>query len=176
MDRCVYFWRQTHAHMTPRQLLRQANLFLRTIGMKQIPLIYYVGARVVEADDERTVIRIPLNRRTRNHLGSMYFGALAIGADVTGAWVAFMLLQQSREQVSIVFKDMKAEFLQRPEGDVHFTCLDGKAVRKAFAATIADGERKNVPVRVVATVPSKTGDEPVATFDLTLSAKCRKKA
>lgn len=160
--------------MTPKQILSQANLFLRTIGLKQIPLIYYVGARVVEATDERTVIRIPLNRRTRNHLGSMYFGALAIGADVTGAWVAFMLLQQSRQDVSIVFKDLKAEFLMRPEGDVHFTCEDGPAIREAFAATVADGERKNLPVRVIATVPGRTGDQPVATFELTLSAKCRK--
>jgi acyl-coenzyme A thioesterase PaaI-like protein len=160
--------------VSPKKILQQANFFLRTIGLKQIPLIYYVGARVVEATDEKTVIRIPLNRRTKNHLGSMYFGALAIGADVTGAWVAFMLLQQSKQQVSIVFKDMKAEFLMRPEGDVHFTCTDSQAIKDTFAATIADGERKNLPVRVVATVPSKTGDQPVATFELTLSAKCQK--
>jgi acyl-coenzyme A thioesterase PaaI-like protein len=160
--------------MSPKKLLQQANFFLRTIGMRQIPLIYYVGARVVEATDEKTVIRIPLNRRTKNHLGSMYFGALAIGADVTGAWVAFMLLQQSKHAVNIVFKDLKAEFLMRPEGDVHFTCTDGQAIKDAFAATIADGQRKNLPVRVVATVPSKTGDQPVATFELTLSARCHK--
>ncbi len=29
-------------------------------------------------------IRIPLGWRTRNHLGSMYFGALATGADLVG--------------------------------------------------------------------------------------------
>ncbi|MCF8259072.1 MAG: YiiD C-terminal domain-containing protein [Flavobacteriales bacterium] len=160
--------------MSPKKILQQANFFLRTIGLRQIPLIYYVGARVVETTDRKTVLRIPLNRRTKNHLGSMYFGALAIGADVTGAWVAFQLLQQSKQEVSIVFKDLKAEFLMRPEGDVHFTCTDSRAIREAFAATIADGKRKNLPVRVIATVPSKTGDQPVAKFELTLSAKCQK--
>lgn len=151
--------------------LQKANFFLTTIGLLKIPLIYYVGARIIEATPVRTVLRIPLNRRTKNHLGSMYFGALAIGADVTGAWVAFMLLRDSKQKVSIVFKDLKAEFLMRPEGDVHFTCDDVKAIQQCFAATVADGERKNLPVRVVATVPSKTGDKPVATFELTLSAK-----
>lgn len=157
-----------------KETLRQANFFLRHIGMKLIPLIYYVGARVVEASEDRTIIRIPLNRRTKNHLGSMYFGALAIGADVTGAWTAFMLLQESGKAVNIVFKDMQAQFLKRPEGDVHFTCTDGRSIRQMFEATIQDGERKNLNVRVVATVPSMSGDEPVATFDLTLSARYRK--
>jgi acyl-coenzyme A thioesterase PaaI-like protein len=157
-----------------KETLRQANFFLRTIGMKQIPLIYYVGARVVEADAEHTVIRIPLNRRTKNHLGSMYFGALAIGADVTGAWTAFMLLKETGKPVNIVFKDMQARFLKRPEGDVHFTCADGQAIRQMFEATVQDGERKELQVRVVATVPSVSGDQPVAEFDLTLSARCHK--
>ncbi len=151
--------------------LQKANFYLKTIGILKIPLIYYVGARIIEASPDRTVIRIPLKRSTKNHLGSMYFGALAIGADVTGAWVAFMLLRQSKQKVNIVFKDLKAEFLMRPEGDVHFTCRDVKAIEACFAATIADGERKNLPVEVIATVPSKTGDKPVATFLMTLSAK-----
>jgi acyl-coenzyme A thioesterase PaaI-like protein len=151
--------------------IQKANFYLRIIGLFKIPLIYYVGARIIEATPEHTVLRIPLNRRTKNHLGSMYFGALAIGADVTGAWVAFLLLRDSKQKVSIVFKDLKAEFLMRPEGDVHFTCRDVQAIEACFAATIADGERKNLPVEVIATVPSKTGDKPVAKFLMTLSAK-----
>lgn len=155
--------------------LQRADLYLKTIGLFKVPLIWYVGAKLICNTSETTIIRIPLNRRTRNHLGSMYFGALAVGADVTGAWAAFQLLRTTKEKVSIVFKDMKAEFLMRPEGDVHFTCNDVRAIEDCFAATIADGERKNLAVKVVATVPSKTGDTPVATFDLTLSARCRKK-
>jgi acyl-coenzyme A thioesterase PaaI-like protein len=151
--------------------IQKANFYLKTIGLFKIPLVNYVGTRIVEATPDYTVIRIPLKRRTKNHLGSMYFGALAIGADVTGAWVAFMLLRKSKQKVSIVFKDLKAEFLMRPEGDVHFTCRDVKAIEACFAATIADGERKNLPVEVIATVPSKTGDKPVAKFLMTLSAK-----
>jgi len=151
--------------------LQKANFYLKSIGLLKIPLIYYVGAKIIDASADSTVICIPLNRRTKNHLGSMYFGALAIGADVTGAWVAFQLLRQSKQKVSIVFKDLKAEFLMRPEGDVHFTCNDVKAIEQCFVDTLADGERKNLLVTVIATVPSKTGDKPVATFELTLSAK-----
>jgi hypothetical protein len=39
--------------------------------------------------------------------------------------------------------------------------------------TLESGEREEATVHVVATVPSKLGDEPVARFELTLSLKRR---
>jgi hypothetical protein len=105
----------------------------------------------------------------------MYFGALATGADVTGAWIAFDYLARTKAPVSIVFKDIAANFLKRADGDVHFTCTDGPAVVEAFKATIADDERKNIQLKVVATVPSKYQDEPVAEFKMTLSMRAKKK-
>ncbi len=151
--------------------IQKANLNFILIGLFKIRMIGFVRARLVEYTDQRTVIRIPLNRRTRNHLGSMYFGALATGADVTGAWIAFDYLARTKKNVSIVFKDISAEFLKRADGDVYFTCLDGPAVLKAFNDTIADNERKNIELEVVATVPSKYQDEPVAKFKMTLSMR-----
>ena len=41
------------------------------------------------------------------------------------------------------------------------------------ARAIASGEREELPVRIVATVPEKLGSEPVAEFVLTLSLKRR---
>lgn len=154
--------------------LQKANLRFKFIGLFKIRLIGFVSAKLVRYDDDLTVIRIPLNRNTRNHLKSMYFGALATGADVTGAWIAFDLLARTKKNVSIVFKDMQGEFLKRADGDVHFSCSDGRKIAQAFEETIADGERKNIPVNVTATVPDKHGDEPVATFRLTLSMRYRK--
>lgn len=151
--------------------LQKANLKFKLVGLFKIRMLGFVGARLVEYSEGKTVVRIPLNRNTRNHLGSVYFGALAVGADVTGAWIAFDYLDRTKKRVSIVFKDLNAEFLKRADGDVHFTCLDGPSVLKAFNETIADGERKNVELLVVATVPSKYQDEPVAKFKMTLSMR-----
>ena len=102
-------------------------------------------------------------------------GALATGADVTGAWIAFDYLARTKAPVSIVFKDINANFLKRADGNVHFTCTDGPEVVKAFKDTIADGERKNLELTVVATVPEKYQDEPVAEFKMTLSMRAKKK-
>src|SRR4051812_37497364 len=100
------------------------TLVLRSFGFFKIPLLFFVSPSVVELTDEKCVVKIPLNRRTRNHLGSMYFGTLAIGADCAGGLIAMRLIQAEKAKVSLVFKDFKAEFLKRPEGDVHFTSED----------------------------------------------------
>lgn len=147
--------------------------FVRLWSLLNVRMLWLTKPTVMAIDEEHVVIRIPLNWRTRNHLRSMYFGVLCIGADCAGGLIAMRNIQKSGRKVSLIFKDMKAEFLKRAEGDVHFTCRDGKAIADLVARTIESGERQNLPVNVVATVPSRLGDEPVATFELTLSLRAR---
>ena len=101
----------------------------------------------------------------------MYFGALAVGADIAGGVLAMDLIRKSGRNISLVFKDFKAEFLKRPEGDTYFTCNDGKAIENLITETIKTGERVNMPLKITATVPEISGNEPVAEFVLTLSLK-----
>lgn len=147
------------------------TLYLRGFGLTQVFLIFVTRPSVVELEDDHCVIKIPLNRITRNHLGSMYFGSLCIGADVAGGIIAMRGIEKKGAKVSLVFKDFKANFLKRPEGDVHFTCRDGEAIQALVEKTVQSGVRENMTVRITATVPSESGDEPVAEFELTLSLK-----
>jgi acyl-coenzyme A thioesterase PaaI-like protein len=152
--------------------------FRETLGIRlwaflKIPMLAFVRPSVVELNNDRVVIRLRLTRRTKNHLGSMYFAALCAGADAAGGLIAFRMIQKSGKKVSLIFKSFEAEFLKRPEGDVHFTCEEGAAIRALVERVIASGEREHIPVHVTATVPAKFGDEPVAKFVLTLSLKAR---
>ena len=149
------------------------TLGIRAFGFFKIPLLFFVSPSVRELSDERCVVSIPLNRRTRNHLKSMYFGTLACGADCAGGLIAVRMIEREGANVSLVFKDFKADFLKRPESTVFFTCEDGKAIQELVRKTIASGERENLSVRVTATCPDKSGAEPVAEFVLTLSLKRR---
>jgi len=148
------------------------TLLLRWFGLTRIPLLFYVGVSVTEVSPERMVVRIPLRRRTRNHLGSMYFGALCAGADCAAGVLAMSLIRQQPERISLVFKDFSAEFLKRAEGDVDFCCNQGKEISDLVAKAAASSERVERQVEVIATVPTE-GDEPVARFKLTLSLKKR---
>ena len=149
----------------------KATWYLRYFGWKKVPLIFYCRPSVVELNREKAIIKIPIKRRNRNHLNSMYFGVLAVGADVAGGLLAMDQIRRSKKKVSLVFKDFKADFLKRPEGDTIFICNDGYAIEKLVQEAINSGERVNMPIKITATVPTIFGDEPVAEFVLTLSLK-----
>ena len=100
----------------------------------------------------------------------MYFGVLSVGADVTGGFLAFQYMRASKSKITLIFKDFHADFLKRAEGDVHFLCDEGQAIQELVRQANKTGERENMPVHIIATVPSISKD-PVAQFILTLSIK-----
>jgi len=151
--------------------MNKQTLGVRLWALKNVFLIWVASPTIVEVNERRCIVRVPLTWKTKNHLGSMYFGALCIGADVAGGLIAFHLMQQQKVKLSFVFKDVKASFLKRPESDVYFTCNDGTSIQETVQRAIETGERQESTVQVVATCPKKLGDEPVATFELTLSLK-----
>jgi hypothetical protein len=101
----------------------------------------------------------------------MYIGCLVAGADLAGGLIAQRFSQKQKARIVILFKDLQADFLARAEGDVLFACNDGAAIAQAAQRALETGERQNLPVQIVATVPDKKADEPVARFTLTLSMK-----
>jgi acyl-coenzyme A thioesterase PaaI-like protein len=149
------------------------TLFVRTFGLFKVPFILFANPSVIALDDEVCVIKIPLNWRTKNHLKSMYFGALCTGADIAGGLIAMTEIANSKENIALSFKDFKANFLKRAEEDVYFTCSQNKEIRILVNEVIKSGERKNFPVKIIATVPAISTTEIVAEFELTLSLKLK---
>lgn len=148
------------------------TLAVRLWSLRNVFLLWFVKPSVLEVNERRCVIRIPLTWRSRRHdIHAMYLGVLCMGADMASGLIAFDEMQKRKLRLSFVFKDMKAEFLKRAEGDVHFTNDDGPLVQDLIARALASGEREQATVRVTATVPKKMGDEPVAKFEMTLSIK-----
>lgn len=153
--------------------LIKETLGLWRFAIMKIPMLFVANPRVVSLSKGHCEIVIPLNYWTRNHLGSLYFGVLAMGADCAGGLITMNMIERSKKPVQLVFKDFKAEFLRRAEGDVHFICTEGDGAMQALEQTIKTKKRVNVPLHIVATTPDKSGDEPVAKFVLTLSLKAK---
>jgi acyl-coenzyme A thioesterase PaaI-like protein len=151
--------------------LQKANLYLTLFGISKVPFIWLARPKIVQLDAKRLEMKIPLKRRSKNHLNSMYFGVLCVGADVAGGYMAMSKAQSRGEKVSLAFKSVSGDFLKRPEADVHFHCDDGELIDQMLDETISTGERVNQQVKVTATCPSLHGDEAMAIFMLTLSLK-----
>ena len=69
--------------------LKKMKWMLFLLGLTKIPIIGYVKPKLIELNDEKAGVKIKLRRRSKNHLNSMYFGALAVGADVAAGLHAF---------------------------------------------------------------------------------------
>jgi acyl-coenzyme A thioesterase PaaI-like protein len=151
-------------------MLIRETLILRLLGLR-IPSLLFLAPQVIELDDDGCAVRIPLGWRSRNHVGSMYVGALCAGADLASGLNAFRAIRSGHPKVVPVFKDLRADFLKRADGDVLFRCRDGRRVAEAVRQADESGERFTLPVEVVATVPKKYGDEPVARFTMGLSVR-----
>jgi acyl-coenzyme A thioesterase PaaI-like protein len=156
-------------------MLWKETAAVRALGLR-IPVLLFIGPRVVELDDEGAAVMVPLGWRTKNHVGSMYVGVMAAAADLASGMNAFSLIRSRYRQVVPVFKFANMEFLKRADGDTVFRTGEGRRIAKAMEEAVRTGQRVTLPVEVVATVPSRYGDEPVARFTMGLSVKERRPA
>ncbi len=150
--------------------LRKMKWMLFLLGFAKIPIIGFIKPRLIVLDDEKAAVKIRLRRRSKNHLNSMYFGALAVGADVAAGLHAFYFAEKMGKKVSFAFKGMNAEFLMRAESDIEFISEDGAKVSDAMNRSLESGERINEPIMVLA---KNTKNEVVATFEMIVSVKVK---
>ena len=152
-------------------LLTKAKWMLWLFGHFKVPMIAYTRPKIIEMSEEHLVVKIPFRRRTKNHLNSMYFGALAVGADVSGGLLAVYFAQKSHLKISLVFKSFHADFIKRPQKDVYFVCHEGKRIQDMLARSSASKARVNEMLKIEAFVDYDTHPEKVVDFGLELSLK-----
>jgi hypothetical protein len=151
------------------------TLFLRTYSFLKIPLIWSLRPSVIDLDLNKTIVEVKLRRFTKNHLGSMYFGALAMGAELVVALRAVHTIYLSKRKVDFVFKDFNIEFHKRAEGNVHFVCEQGQDVKALVDRAIESKNRETQTFSGYALVPEKSIEEKIASFRVTLSVKLKEK-
>ena len=144
------------------------KLFL--LGLFKIPLIFFVSPRINFISSEKCIVKIKLKRRTKNHLNSMYFGAMAVGADVAVGIHAYYLSESSNCSISLAFKSFRAEFLKRAETDIVFYCEQGTKIKQMIETSKSNQKRINEIIEVNAIDKMQ---ETVARFQMELSIKVK---
>lgn len=124
------------------------RFFLWYFGHFRVPLIGSARPKLLKLTDEDIIVKIKLRRKTKNHLNSMYFGALAIGADIAGGLHGFYHIHKADVKASILFKSFEATFLSRPESDVYFVCNEGLTVKEMIESSIKQNKRINQPITI----------------------------
>lgn len=145
---------------------------LETFLHKSVPMIKYANISLEEITEEFAIAKIPFTEQNKNHVNSVYFGSLAIGADVAAGGLAFYHIESKCLDSTVVFKDFNANFIKRAEGDTYFICKDKDIIESSIREMLLTKKRVNFPLTVIATTNLKTY-EPVAEFILTTSIKLR---
>lgn len=153
--------------------LWRKTLSLWIFSLFKLPMVFWLKPRVIEMSDTRGILMMRFIRRTKNHVNSMYFGALAVGAELAAGVLAMNIINKQKDKIVFVFKDFQAEFLKRCEGDTYFICDEGRQISETISKLKETKLRQNITLNVYAVVPSQFADEPVCHFKLTLSIKLR---
>jgi hypothetical protein len=147
------------------------KFFLWYFGRFNVPLIGHLKPKLITLTEQQIVVKLPLKRRSKNHLNSMYFGALAVGADLAGGLHGFYHAELAKQKVSLAFKSFQAQFLKRPESDVYFVFDSGDSVKAMIEESQKTGARINKILPVKAYVHFLTQPDLIADFKLELSIK-----
>ena len=150
-----------------KQLKKMQRLLFK-LGLFKIPIIGFVKPKLLKLTSKEIEIRIRLRRRTKNHLDSMYFGALAVGADLAAGIHAFYFADVVNCKLSFSFKAFSANFIKRAESDVLFKINQGDLIELAINKSLKNKERVNQEVLVVAT---DIDNQIVAEFKMLVSVK-----
>ena len=148
--------------------IKKMRWLLFLLGFMKIPMIRYTRPKLLAIDDTTVRVKIKLRRRTKNHLSSMYFGALSVGADIAGGIQVFYFSKKMDRKVSFAFKGMNAQFLKRAESDIVFESNEGQKILKAMEKSLKEGSRINDSIMVEA---KNDSGEIVATFEMIVSVR-----
>lgn len=149
------------------KLIRR-RLFL--MGLLKIPMIGFVRPKLKSLSDTTSEILVPFRRRSKNHLGSMYFGAMMVGAELSAGVFVLQWMSQNKNKFSFVFSHAEGDFNRRAESDIVFRCEDGSEVLRLFDLSRETGERQATTLHVSAYDSNK---DQVATFSFTLSVRVK---
>lgn len=133
-------------------------------------MIGFVRPRIILLNKNEAIVKIRMKRRTKNHLNSMYLGALAVGADIAAGMHAFFINDVESRNMRFAFKGMQAEFIKRADTDVYFKSFDGELIRQSFDLAIKSGESINREIKVEA---RDSNNELIANFIMTVSIKVK---
>lgn len=117
-----------------------ANRLLDGVVRALIPLSRGTGVRVRELDPRRAVLSMPVNRRTRNHLRTLYFGAQMTLVDLTAGVLLFPRFPPG--PYGGVIRRVEAEFVRKARGRLQCICELDPSLEEAFEAVRRSEEGK----------------------------------
>jgi len=138
----------------------------------KVPLLFFCRPKIVHLNTSSLAVRIPLYWWTKNHINSMYFGVLTMGADLACGLLAMVKIANRKKTIGVIFKSVTVSFLMRAEHDVTFICNEGVIIDDMVNQAIQTEQRVTKTCRILAYTGCNM-ENLVASFTLELSIKLK---
>lgn len=147
---------------------------IRAFSLLKVPLLGILRPKVVRLNDQLSRVRLPLSFLAKNHVGSMYFGALAIGAELSVALKVVDAMQNEKTKINFIFKDFSCQFLKRAESATDFCCDEVEKIQELIDKAANSLERVEAQFNGYACPHDKKNpkdEDKLMTYQITLSIK-----
>ena len=116
----------------------------------KLPGAWFMGTRVKSLTPTEATVAVKYGWRSQNPFKSMYFATQAAAAELSTG-VLCMAHLQGKPTVSMLVKDMQADFIKRGTGLVVFTCSEGARIAEAVQKALDTNEGQTITVESIGT-------------------------
>ena len=99
------------------------NLYLWLFGLTKVRMINFISPRIIDIDDTKAVINVPLNIKTRNHVKSMYIGSMVVGVDLVVGFSAYLQTKKKNRKIVVSLKISKLTLLKERKATPFFLVI-----------------------------------------------------
>jgi hypothetical protein len=108
------------------------SLLRRILFFRFLPLGWLAGVKVLSMDANRCTVQLQTAWRNRNPFGSMYFGSLQLGAEVSMGFPVLAMINECPKNVSVLILQSRSAFHKRGKGKVNFVCDNLQKFRESL--------------------------------------------
>ena len=138
--------------------------------LAKLPSAFFCGVRVVDADENRCLVKVPYKWLSQNPFKSTYFACLSMAAEMSTGLLCLMHLHKRQPAVSMLVVKIEGNFIKKATGITVFTCEDGLAIKQTIEDAITSNEGKIITSR---SYGRNAAGEIVADFAITWSFKVK---
>jgi hypothetical protein len=138
--------------------------------LSKLPSAFFCGVRVVDADENKCLVKVPYKWLSQNPFKSTYFACLSMAAEMTTGLLGLMHIHKRQPPVSMLVVKIEGNFVKKATGITVFTCEDGLLIKRTIEDAIFSNEGKIVTAR---SYGRNAAGEIVADFAITWSFKVK---
>tara|TARA_Y100000766_G_C18893665_1_gene599843 strand:+ start:1679 stop:2179 length:501 start_codon:yes stop_codon:yes gene_type:complete len=140
--------------------------------ISKLPLAFLSGITTTHLSPDSATTTVKYSYLNTNPFKSIYYGVLAMTAELSTGVLAIFTLAKYRESISLLVVESHGKFIKKATGKIKFTCKDGALFQKEIEKCIEE----KTPVTVSASTKGyNQQNELVCEYTFTWSFKLREK-